>query len=365
MTHPHCRPARVAAAALAALGLCSPAAHAQPQPQSPPATGNVVIYGLMDAALRHASNAAASRASLTSMEDGVITGSRLGFRGREDLGGGLSAGFTLEGGIDLGTGSATLATAAAAADYGVDAAASRFFGRQSFVNLRGPLGGITLGRQYTVAHEMAVRWQPLGNPNHPAFSLFSSHHVPRQDNLLRLDGKVAGVELVASRTFGEQTRGDSANSAWALGAGYSQGAWSLSGVVQQMNNRAGTETRQIAALGGNYRLNGTLSLFGGLMQRKAALSLQKNTVWALGANVELHPLVTLSVQHLNDRQRGSAALTGSRRVSWVQASYRFSKRSDVYGGLDQNRVAGGYAKPAFMGTTGTQTGTTFGLRHRF
>ena len=45
--------------------------------------GNVTVYGLFDASVRYASNASANRDSLKTMEDGVFTGSRLGFRGRE------------------------------------------------------------------------------------------------------------------------------------------------------------------------------------------------------------------------------------------------------------------------------------------
>ncbi|MDP1534198.1 MAG: porin, partial [Rubrivivax sp.] len=232
------------------------------------------------------------------------------------------------------------------------------------VGLRGPLGAVTLGRQYTVAHSLAARMQPLGNPNSTAHSLFSSHHVARQDNMLRLDTQVAGIDLTASHTLGEQSSGG-ANSAWALGAGYSKGALSLSGYVQQMKNVTGVETRKIVGAGGNYKLQPNLTLFGGLMKRSSAVSAQENLAWTLGANVELSPKVTLSLAHFSDAQSGSAALDGTRRVSWASLSYRFSRRSDVYAVIDQNRVVDGYAKPAYMGTKGTQTGAALGLRHRF
>ena len=78
-------------AAVAALSIAFLTGHASAQ-----GSGNVTVYGLFDAAVRQASNANATRDSLRTMEDGIFTGSRLGFRGREDLGGGLSAVFTLE-----------------------------------------------------------------------------------------------------------------------------------------------------------------------------------------------------------------------------------------------------------------------------
>lgn len=247
------------------------------------------------------------------------------------------------------------------------AANPRFWGREVHVALRGNWGAVTLGRQYTVAHSIAARFQPLGNPNSVAHSLFSSHHIARQDNVLRLDTKVAGVDLSAAYTLGEQAASSrsSANSAWALGAGYTAGALSVGGYSQQMKNLAGTETRKLVGAGGSFKFNNNFALFGGVMQRSTAVSPQKNLAWTLGANVELAPSITLSLAHFDDQQSGSVALDGSRTVSWATVSYRFSRRSDVYAVLDTNRVLGGYTRPAFMGTKGTQTGAVAGLRHRF
>jgi predicted porin len=343
----------LAAVTALATALCTGHAGAQ---------GNVTVYGLFDAALRQASNASATRDSLRTMDDGIFTGSRLGFRGREDLGDGLSAVFTLESGFDPSTGTSLQGTPTA--DYGQVSANPRFWGREAHVSLRGAWGGVTMGRQYTVAHSIAARFQPLGNPNSTAHSLFSSHHIARQDNVLRLDSKLAGVDLTAAYTLGEQTA-SSANSSWALGAGYTAGALSLGGYVQQMKNLAGTETRKIVGAGGNFKFSPVWALFGGVMQRTSVLSPQENRAWTLGANVDVLPLVTLSVAYFDDQQSGGAALEGSRRVAWVTANYRFSRRTDVYAVIDTNRVEGGYARPAFMGTKGKQTGLVGGLRHRF
>lgn len=267
----------LAAAVLAVIG--STAAFAQTGP-------SVTIYGLYDAATRHAGNVGPARESRTTMEDGIITGTRLGVRGREDLGGGLLAVFTLEAGIDPSTGLSLQASPTA--DYGQVASTTRFFGREAHVGLRIGAGGVTLGP-----------------------------------------------------------------------------SWAWAAYAQQLKNLTGTETRKILGAGGNVRLSERVALFGGVMQRTSDGSAQKNRAWTLGANIDVAPLATLSIAHFDDRRSGSAALDGSRRVSWVQVSYRLSRRTDVYAVLDQNRVEGGYAKPAFMGTKGTQTGSVLGLRHRF
>lgn len=324
---------------------------------------NVTVYGLIDAAVRRADNAGPARASLLAMDDGIFTGTRLGFRGREDMGDGLVATFTLEAGFEPGTGLSLQGSPTA--DYGQVATATRFWGREIHVGVRNRWIGVTLGRQYTLAHTIAARFQPQGNPNSTAHSLFSSHHVARQDNLARLDSTLGGIEFSATRTFGEQLGSSSANSSWALGAGRVAKGWTAGAYVQRMKNLAGNEERRIAGFGGNVELGDKVALFGGWMTRSGAVSPQKNRAWTLGANLQVAPLVQLSLAHYRDAQSGSATLAGLRSVSWVTANYRFSRRTDVYAVLDQNRVIDGYARPAFMGAKGTQTGYGAGLRHRF
>ncbi|MDP1648692.1 MAG: porin [Rubrivivax sp.] len=155
------------------------------------------------------------------------------------------------------------------------------------------------------------------------------------------------------------------NSSWALGAGYAEGALALGAYVQQMKNLAGTETRKVVGLGGNYRFARVFHLFAGVMQRTSAVSPQENLAFTIGANIRLGEQSTLSLAHYNDDQSGSAALDGSRQVSWVTVNYAFSRRTDLYAVIDTNVVEGGDAKPAFMGTKGSQTGLALGLRHRF
>ncbi|CAN7549679.1 porin [Pseudoduganella sp. LjRoot289] len=109
---------------IAVLGALSNAAFAQ---------SNVTIYGIVDAGL--VSERGGKAGNVTKVSSGVGSASRIGFRGTEDLGGGLSAVFVLESGF--------------AADTGVGDAAG-LFQRQSYVGLVSKdAGSLTLGRQYT------------------------------------------------------------------------------------------------------------------------------------------------------------------------------------------------------------------------
>ncbi len=99
----------------------------------------LTVYGIVDAGLvQERGNVAGSVTKLTS---GVQSGSRLGFRGTEDLGGGNFAKFVLESGIGI--------------DTGANNQGGLAFGRQAWVGMGGLWGTVALGRQYT-PHYMAL-----------------------------------------------------------------------------------------------------------------------------------------------------------------------------------------------------------------
>ncbi len=62
------------------------------------AQSSVTIYGIVDMALQH-QNTGDPAGSTLGLDSGIQSGSRLGFKGSEDLGGGLKANFQLEMGI--------------------------------------------------------------------------------------------------------------------------------------------------------------------------------------------------------------------------------------------------------------------------
>ncbi len=80
--------------ALAASAVCAPTAvHAQ---------SSVTLYGILDAGITYVNNAGG--AHQFKFDDGISYGNRIGFKGVEDLGGGLQAVFVLESGFHLGNG---------------------------------------------------------------------------------------------------------------------------------------------------------------------------------------------------------------------------------------------------------------------
>ncbi len=113
--------------ALAALCALSGAAFAQAAPST------VTVYGVLDEYLTYVKPEGVP--AVRRLDSSGMLASRVGFRGREDLGGGLAANFTLEAGLNANDGS--------------NADGNRFFNRQSWVGLSGTWGEVRFGRQNT------------------------------------------------------------------------------------------------------------------------------------------------------------------------------------------------------------------------
>lgn len=127
------------AAAVAALFSTQPA-RAQATPGPKPGQSAVTLYGIVDIGLVGERGGAAG--NVTKITSGPASSSRLGFKGSEDLGGGLSAFFILEAGYSVDTGNF--------------ASANTPFNRQALVGLRNDAGTLSLGRQTTPYHNALV-----------------------------------------------------------------------------------------------------------------------------------------------------------------------------------------------------------------
>ena len=121
------------------------------------AQSSVTLFGIVDATYAYGSGSVADRSRLTNSG---YNGSRLGFRGVEDLGGGMSASFWLEAGLnnDDGTGGVTNTNNQAATSTG----GGLVFNRRSTVSLNGGFGEVRLGRDYTPQFWNLTVFDPFG-----------------------------------------------------------------------------------------------------------------------------------------------------------------------------------------------------------
>jgi predicted porin len=184
--------------ALAVLGTVAGASFAQT---------NVTIYGVADAGLARIDN---GRVNTTALQSGQQSGSRIGFRGTEDLGGGLSAIFTLENGFNI--------------DDGTLGQGGRLFGRQAFVGLQGGFGAVKLGRQYNPIRTAVENIDPFGLGLAGNAANVFSVYGERADNTLNYTSpNFGGFSAQAQYSFGEVAGSTSTGRQVGLSASYSAG----------------------------------------------------------------------------------------------------------------------------------------------
>ena len=161
----------------AAIALAFGCAHAQ---------SSVTLYGTVDQYINDLRSS--SGAHVTSLEDGSTLRSRFGFRGEEDLGGGLKAKFNLETGLF--------------ADTGTLADASRGIDRQSWVGFATPVGEFRAGRQNTA---LFYRGDYIDYTSRTLGSVVNAFGAPaRYDNdLSYISPRWAGVLFEAHYALGE------------------------------------------------------------------------------------------------------------------------------------------------------------------
>ncbi|GGC18962.1 porin [Pseudoduganella buxea] len=174
------------------------------------AQSNVTIYGIVDAGIVRETGGAAG--DVTKLTSGIGSQSRIGFRGVEDLGGDLSAIFTLETGFRLDDGS-------------LDNSSSALFNRQAFVGLKSKsLGTLTLGRQYN----------PLYNAMSQVADPFGAGYAGNIKNLFPAGGvntrvsnaivyttpSWSGFSVDGLYALGEQSGDNTAGRQYAIGFNY-------------------------------------------------------------------------------------------------------------------------------------------------
>lgn len=233
--------------ALAVLGAFAGAASAQ---------SSVTLYGLVDMGVSK-SNAGTSiaanngadktKANMWSVQQGAA--SRLGFRGVEDLGGGIKAGFQIEHRFtpDDGVGN----TAKLGAD-GKTITVSPFWAARSTVSLSSAAGSIYLGREYVPAFWVALAGDPWG---FDTIGQFSSNYTWagysaadsgfRNSNTVGLKTANMGgftAELAVSASEGARgTPAGSLGRAYGFNAQYANGPLYFGlGYDQTKNNAGGT-----------------------------------------------------------------------------------------------------------------------------
>lgn len=142
----------------------------------PAAAQNVTVFGAIDTNMTHISTKGA--AASTTIGSSGNTWSRLGFRGEEDLGGGLKAGFHMELGFD---------------ENGANTDTSRLFGRRSTLSLTSKdLGELRLGRDLTPTYTAITAFDPFGGMGVASAAAYhATTHAAANNSRVRADNGIS------------------------------------------------------------------------------------------------------------------------------------------------------------------------------
>ena len=340
------------------------------------AQSSVTLYGVADVAVTHVNG----NDNWTGLSSGANKTSRLGFRGVEDLGGGLKANFVLEGGINLDTGDGK---SGGATDSGFQ------FKRQSTVGLAGNFGEVRLGRELTAAYNATARYDvfggvgigqsrlwddgaiadPINNVNANAGAVTTNQRI--SNALTYVSPDFSGFKVGVNYGFGETTNGNSDSGYLGAGLMYDNGPLSLGLGLERLNSGANTVVASDIdawSLGGSYDF-GVAKLLAGYRESKVDRATGENK--RLGYYVAATAPVgagTVRVSY-NRYENELANLKEKADQFAIGYVYGLSKRTSVYGtyayiknkdGANLYTLGSGGLK-----NNGSQQGMQVGITHTF
>lgn len=335
------------------------------------AQSSLTVFGVVDSAVRSTHTNGAG--SVTSLISGGYSSSRYGFRGQEDLGGGLSASFWLESFLNTDTGAVSPAG----------------FQRRATLSLASrEWGELRLGRDFTPTHSSWARFDPfnyvgLGSVqlfalsaagNTPVTAAFGSNpnSIQRSSNAVQylLPHNAWGLEGSLMKSFGENgTAANDQHSSFGGRLAVRLGQVYLSAAGYDTHDDRTVTTFRDRALGASWDA-GVVKLSGGVRRYAYQSTRQNNYLLAAVVPLGAHD-VKLSFNRASmGGSSATASLQGSRADQLALGyAYHLSKRTTAYATLAAIRNQGNarFVVPgAPAGTAGARSrGFEFGMNHEF
>ena len=334
------KPSRLLLATLALLG--TSAVFAQ---------SSVTLYGRVNTSVERQKVGGTSN---TVMQN---NSSRFGFKGTEDLGGGLKAGFQLESGFnsDTGTGSGW-----------THPTTGMTFARQSEVNLSGGFGMIRLGNFTPESYYATADYVSMHNHDTGTFS-DALYYDPVWFGGLSTTNKIGyrtpsfgGLTVDASVSLHEKNAAIPQKNGYDLAANYNIGALNLGAGYSQVDSNRQLGLRALYTFG--------QFVVGGYYQRNK----DDNQLLATGAgnrnNFRLAGAYMMGASefHVNVGRAGKwSDIADSSATQWTLGyNYNFSKRTKVYAFYTKvdNKAGATY----MTGAAGQDfSSLALGVRHNF
>ena len=312
---------------------------------------SLTTYGIVDMGFVSESGPA----SIQKLTSGAQSGTRLGFKGTEDLGNNMKALFVLETGI-----------AADAGGFNQSAG----FARQSFVGLQSDSGTLTLGRQYT---PFFLALNAVADPFASGLAGNAQNLIPssgiRMNNAVKYASPTfSGVSGEVAYGFGENTAGNDRASKNVGGSiGYTDGTLNVRLAYHKANGTTAltsdlSDTSTILAA--NYKFE-VAKVFAAYSDNNVEISGRgKNRDLLIGVSVPFGNF-TFIASYINKNGRSTANLDADQLG--LGYTYALSKRTNLYAAwasIDNKNGA-----PYTVGNN-SETGTgdravNLGVRHTF
>jgi predicted porin len=340
------------------------------------AQSSVTLYGVADiwlGSVKTEVNGDSSRETL--LESGGVNTSRIGFKGSEDLGGGLKANFQLEQSVALDDGTGGT------------------FDRQSWVGLSGSFGAVQLGRSWSSYDDIRSGANDNFGANVAAsFNTWIGYNDRPANSLKYISPEIAGFSGSLTYGLGEDKNKNAngkASSVLSLGAQYANGPIFVGfghqaekagegtalGALSTINNLldvigepalvapAGTKVTY-NLLNGSYDL-GVAKLVGGYNQVKGTTPGVTGSVKAnefnLGVEVPLAANLNLGAGYAQSKIEADGTDLVKTTGFTTTLLYSLSKRTTVYGALSQTKAEDELG----LGAKAKTTLYAVGVNHKF
>lgn len=285
------------------------------------AQSSVTLYGVVDVALSDtsASGSTAQMSGSGGMNNGT---SRFGFRGTEDLGGGLKANFNMEGGFNPETGAGNLS-------------GGNLFSRAANLSLAGNFGTLKMGRTLSTSFYGIAAWEITGTANYSVVASqfgFAGMDSRQSSQFSYTTPNMGGLSAELGYVFKADNAGHAKTD---LNVIYAKGP-----IAAGLSYNKTQHSEKNWALGGKYDF-GTFQVAASYQDPAGA-----RKGFTVGGSAALGP-VALTLDVARD--------TGSVKKSTdtvIEAKYALSKRTFAYGAAQRDGSAG-------------VTAYGLGIRHNF
>ncbi len=352
--------------ALAVLGAFSGAAMAD--------GSSVQLYGLIDLGVAHFSGGAAG--NVTQLSSGVQSGSRIGLKGTEDLGGGLKAIFQAETGFcaNGNTGAAGSSSYCTGGPGGPG-----FFGRQAYAGLTGDFGTVTAGREYTLTFLDQATIDPFGYGLTGSISNIGTVGVPARTSqtVAYVSPNMSGFTVAGAYIFGAGLQYINpalqykSTGGYNLQGGYANGPIAATLTYMRVNDANGNAIVKDTEISGSYDFGvAKIAAYYSDNKPDAITNKDEMKAYMLGATIPVGPgSILASYTGLKD---STTSNMGAKQYA-IGYTYSLSKRTNLYTSYAHisndtgamyavgDATDGGFAPAAGQ----SSSGFAVGMRHQF